>query len=255
MWVDLSMAPGTPKSNFYVGDELTATVPTDWYLKSIWHGGAVSPYKKYLHKFNFLCTGAAMTPAPFLLCDYLLYYPLIDMDSTSLQQFDNTSTSLPRYTDGVGVKAFLVATQPYVGGAYFQMTYTNTNNETGRISKLTITNTSTYISQVVNSGITAVGGNNYLSPFIELQAGDIGIKSVQDITFYSANGGLASLVLCRPIATLMTREVTAWCEIDFIKDKPSLPRIYDGAFLSLLSLATATVATVPVLGEITTIWG
>jgi hypothetical protein len=52
----------------------------------------------------------------------------------------------------------------------------------------------------------------------------------------------------------MTRETTAWCEFDFIKDKPSLPRIYDGAFLSLIMMSSASMAGVPVRGEMTTIW-
>jgi hypothetical protein len=254
MWVDLSMAPGTPRPNFYVGDELTFTVPTNWYLKGIWHGGAVTPYKKYLHKINLLGQGAAVSPAPIMLCDYLGYVPLIDMDNTDAQTVDNSQATLPRYTTGEGVQAFLVATQPYVGGAYFQITYTNSDGVQNRVSKLCITNTSTYIAQIVNSGITAVGGNNYISPFIPLMVGDRGIRSVQSIQFYSANGGLASLVLCRPIANMMTREATAWSEFDFIKDKPSLPRIYDGAYLNLLVLATATVAAIPVIGEITTVW-
>ena len=265
-WVDLSMTPGNPKPNFYVGDEATATVPVNWYQKGMYHGGNVSPAKKFLHKFNLLGTAAAVAPAPFMLCDYLMYYPLIDMDNTDEQVFINygptvTATTTPdagqltRYTDGIGVQAFLVATQPYTGGAYFQIKYTNTLGQDGRYSLYTQTNTSTYITQIVNTTVAAVGGRNFISPFIPLQAGDLGIKSIQSIQFFSANGGLACLVLCRPITTLMTREPTAWCETDFVRDKPSLPRIYDGAYLNLLVQASATVAAVPVIGEMTTIWG
>jgi hypothetical protein len=136
-----------------------------------------------------------------------------------------------------------------------QITYTNSSGVGSRTSQITTTNTSTYISQVINAGPAAAGGMSHLTPFISLQSGDNGIRSVQSIRFFSANGGLASLVLVKPIATLMTRETTAWAEFDFIKDKPSLPRIYDGAYLSMLVLATATVAAVPIIGEITTIWG
>ena len=252
-WVDLSTAPGNPKPNFYVGDELTATTPTDWYKKGIYHGGNVSPKKKYLHKTNIFCGSAAMCPAPFLLCDYLMYYPLIDMDNTDIQVFDNTQTSLPRYTDGKGVQAFLVATQPYVGGALFQINYKNTLDQ-DCTSKVTLTNTSTFIGQIVNTLPAATGGTNYLSPFIPLQFGDIGIKSVSSIQFLSSNGGLGCLVLCHPLATLNLREITAWTETDYIIDRPSIPRIYDGAYLNLLTLATATVAAIPVIGELTTIW-
>lgn len=250
MHVDLSMAPGSPTPNYYLGNELTATVPTNWYRKGIWHGGAVDPYKKYLHKICMFSSGAAMAPAPFYLCDYLMYYPIIDMDSTDTQNFDNTVT-LPRYTDGLGVQAFLVATNPYIGGAMFQITYTNSDGVSGRISQLTTTNTATYIGTLVSSN-TAMASKN--DAFIGLQAGDKGIRSVQSIVFSSANGGLATLVLCRPIATLMTRETTAWAEFDFIKDKPSMPRIYDDAYLNFLVMPSATVAAVPLTGEAWFIW-
>jgi hypothetical protein len=165
---------------------------------------------------------------------------------------------LPRYTTGEGVQAFLVATNPYIGGAAFQINYTNSDGVNGvanRVSAITTTNTSTYIATIVNSHTAAAGGLQYATPFIQLMAGDRGIRSVQNITFFAPNGGLAALVLVRPIANLMTREATAWAEFDFIKDKPSMPRIYDGAYLNFLVMPSATIAAIPLLGEITTIWG
>jgi hypothetical protein len=251
------MATGTPTPNYYVGGEKEATVPLNWYKKGIWHGGSVSPENKILHKLMLLGTTSVFAPCPFLLCDYLMYYPLIDMDNTDTQQFvnydavDNLSIStLPRYTDGVGVQAFLVATNPYVGGAQFQITYVNSNNQT-HVSMITTTNTSTYIGTIVNSNTAGIGK---YGPFIPLALGDIGIKKVIDITFFQTNGGLATLVLVKPIASTMTKEATSWAEFDFIKDKPSLPRIYDGAYLNLLAMPSGTIATIPLLGEATFIW-
>jgi hypothetical protein len=52
----------------------------------------------------------------------------------------------------------------------------------------------------------------------------------------------------------MTREPAAWAEFDFIKDKPSLPRIYDGAYLNFLAMPSGTIATIPLLGEMSFIW-
>ncbi len=248
-WVDLSMTTGYPKPNYYVGAELTATTLTS--SNGIWSGGDVSPSKKYLHKLCLLGTTAVVAPAPFILCDYLLYYPLVDMDSTDEQIMDNTVT-LPRYTTGEGVQAFLVASNPYVGGAAFQIKYTNSDGVPDRISKITVTNTSTFIGTLVNSH---TGGANQYGCFIQLQAGDRGIQSVQSITFYATNGGLAVLVLVRPLATMMTRELTAWAEHDYITDKPSLPRIYDGAYLNFLAMPGGTIAAIPIIGEATFIWG
>jgi hypothetical protein len=262
-WVDLSMTTGNPTPNYYVGAEKEVTIPTTWYKKGIWTGGAVSPDKKFLHKIMLLGTAAAIAPAQFILCDYLMYYPLIDMDTTDEQLLKNygptiTPTTdpslptLPRYTDGKGVMAFLVATNPYIGGAQFYITYTNSDGVTERQSRIATTNTSTYIGTLVNSNNAGIVGN--YQAFIPLKEGDVGIKSIQSITFISPNGGLACLVLVKPVATMVTREATAWCEIDFIIDKPSLPRIYDGAYLSFLCNTSATIAAVPLIGEITFIW-
>lgn len=258
-WVDLSSAPGMPVPNYYVGSELVATIPTDWYKKGLWHGGAVSPYKKYLHKINLFCGTAAGAPAPFILLDYLLYYPLIDMDNTDTQflfnygGLDPEAKALPRYTDGVGVQAFLVATNPYIGGATCWLSYTNDKGVPGRITQMCLTNTSTNINTLVNSHARGAGMRQ--GAFFNLAYGDLGIRSVESITFNQANGGLAALVLVKPIATLMTRETTAWCEFDFLKDKPSLPVIYDGAYLAFIMMTSATIAGVPIIGEMTTIWG
>jgi hypothetical protein len=262
-WVDLSMTPGNPKPNFYVGNEKECTVPSLWYKSGIWHGGNVAPSDKYLHKILLLGTAAAVAPAQFILCDYLMYYPLIDMDSTDEQLLKNygatvtTTTdpllpSLPRYTDGMGVRAFLVATNPYVGGAQFQISYTNHLGESGRISTIQTSNTSTFIGTLVNSNNAGTAGSYQV--FIPLKEGDLGIRSIQSITFVVPNGGLACLVLVRPIATIATREPNICCEIDFIKDKPSLPRIYDGAYLSFLCNSSATLAAIPIVSEMSFIW-
>jgi hypothetical protein len=262
-WVDLSMTTGNPTPNYYVGAEKECTIPPLWYKKGIWTGGAVSPDKKFLHKVMLLGTTAALAPAQFILCDYLMYYPLIDMDSTDEQYFvnygptlttttDPTVPTLPRYTDGKGVMAFLVATNPYIGGAQYQIKYTNTLDQTDRVSRIATTNTSTFIGTLVNSNNSGATGN--YQAFIPLKEGDLGIKSIQSITFVAPNGGLACLVLVRPIATIVTREATAWAEYDFIKDKPSIPRIYDGAYLNFLCNSTATISAIPLIGEISFIW-
>jgi hypothetical protein len=246
-WVDLSMAPGNPKPNYYTGTELKATAFDG--RTGIWHGGAVAPQTKYLHRLALLSTGT-VSPATFLLCDYLLFYSLVDMDSTGEQALDNAVT-LPRYTDGRGVLPFLVATNPYVGGASFWLSYTNQNGVAGRQTPPHLTNTSTYIATLPHTGpVAGLGG-----PFMRLAPGDTGVRSVQSITFSGPNGGLAALVLARPLATAMTRETTAWAEFEYFRDKAQFPVVQDGAYLNLLACPTGTVAAVPILGEAAFVWG
>jgi hypothetical protein len=245
--VDFTMASGNPRPNYYTGDDLEAKLILP--DRGIWTGGNVSPATKYLHKTTFLTTNAGVAPALFTLCDFLLFYPLIDMDSTSEQTLV-TNVTLPRYTTGEGVRAFLVATNPYTGGGTFFIEYTNSNGETGRCSAITTSNTGTFIGTVVHSG-PHVGSRGQ---FIDLAPGDLGIRKVDKITFTTMNGGLATLVLVKPLASVLVREVNVPCEWDFFLMKSALPIIYDGAVLNFIGSVNGSVASQIVQGDLTTIW-
>lgn len=243
--IDLSSSPGNPRPNYYVGDALVAKTLTSAY--GIWHGGDVLPATKHLHKILLNAFNAGVVPANFWLLDYLLFYPLIDMDSTDDQEFDNTVT-LPRYTDGRGVMAFLVATNPYIGGATFTINYTNHLGQS-RTSAPIVSNLFTTIATVVHSGIVA----GTTGAFLKLAPGDF-VRSVESITFLAPNGGLAALVLCKPLANGYLREVGAPAEWDFMTMKPNLPRIYDGAYLNFLCQPNGSVAAQPIFGSVEVVW-
>ena len=96
-WVDLSMASGNPSPNFYSGVSLTATTLDG--NKGIYHGSDTE-LTKVLTDLQVITVSAGAVPITLQLCDYLLFYPQIDMDSVDEQFMDN-STTLPRYSDGV----------------------------------------------------------------------------------------------------------------------------------------------------------
>lgn len=245
-WIDLSSAPGNPVPNYYATAGLTSA--TLQSKNGLYHGGDVSPKSKHLHKISIASLSAGVAPGVFTLCDYLLYYPLIDMDSTDEQVLTN-SVPLPRYADGFGVKAFLVATNPFVGGASFTINYTNQDGVAGNISQVNATNTTTTIGTIIHSGTA-----NNTSNFIKLNTLDRGIRSIESVTFLAPNGGLGALVLVKPIATILVREITAFTEFDYFMMKQNMPRIYDGAYLNFLCMPNGSVAGVPILGELSTIW-
>jgi hypothetical protein len=244
--VDFSMAPGNPRANFYTGDALTATTLNTAY--GVWHGGNVSPDTKILRKIDFMVPPATISPMELYALDYLMFYPLIDMDSTDEQTFTNTVT-IPRYTDGKGVRAFLVATNPYVGGAQFSIKYTNQDG-VSKTSRLQTTNTHTYIGTVVHSGAVAgVSGT-----FINTPDGD-GIRSVESITFMAPNGGLAALVLCKVLTVVTTNYVApAKAEWDCLIQKGELPVIKDGAYLNFIGQVNGSASAVVMSGLIETVW-
>lgn len=248
-FADLSMSPGSPRPNYYTGDPLTATLFNGDY--GIWHGGNVSPKQKYLRKINVMGLTAVVAPSELMLLDYLLFYPLVDMDSTDDQFFDNTVT-LPRYVTGEDVQMMLIATNPYIGGAYFNITYTNSEGVSGRVTRPLLSNSYANISTIVHSGPIGYGS---FSPFVPLVPGDKGVRSVESITFLSPNGGLAALVLCHTIARCYTRETNAAAEWDFILMKGNLlPEIKDGAYLNFICSSASSAVRGTLHGQIETVW-
>ena len=248
IWSDITMAPGSPKPNYYTGTELAATVFDP--RSTLYHGEAVSPFGKYLHKISLSALASVVQAGTYMLCDFLMYYPLIDMDSTDEQTFTNP-ISLPRYASGDGVRAFLVATNPYVGSGSFVINYTDFNGNSGVTSNLHLCNTSTNIGTIVNSTTTAL---NTVGPFIQGPGNKQGIRSVQSIQFYAPNGGLGALALCKPLATFTINEIAATTEIDFLSLHPSLPKIEDGAVLGLLCCPGGSIAACWYTGVLTTIF-
>lgn len=244
--VDLSMSPGNPRPNYYTGDALTTTLFNSSY--GMWHGGDVIPATKILRKITFLQPPATITPSEIYLLDYLMFYPLIDMDSTDEQTFIN-SVQLPRYTNGNGVKLFLVATNPYIGGAGFTITYTNHNNQI-KTTKVQYTNTHTFIGTVVHSGATA----GLSGTFVNLPDND-GVKRVESITFLSPNGGLAALVMCKVLTTVTSiNTAPTQMEWDNLLNKAELPIILDGAYLNFIAQVNGSASGVVISGLIETVW-
>lgn len=249
LWFDGSMSSGNPKPNYYATAEKEAAILSQ--ANGIWHGGNVSPKKKYLQKILIASLSAGVTPATFIFCDFLLYYPLIDMDDTSSQEFVNTVT-LPRYVTGKGVMMYLVATNPYIGGQTFFITYTNSDGVPGRVTKAILTNVGTNIGTIVNSGTSGAAATSW---FIPLQHGDVGVRSVQSIEFQGPNGGLATLVLVKPLGNITTREITAFAERDFFLDNSgNPPDIEDGAYINYICQPNGSALAVPVVGDLSVVW-
>jgi hypothetical protein len=248
VWCDLSMSTGNPRPNYYVGTELGADVLNS--ANGIWHGGDVFPKTKILQNALIGSFAAGVTPATFMLCDYLLFYSLIDMDSTDEQLLSNAVT-LPRYATGNGVQMMLVATNPFIGGQSFTVRYTNSNGVSGSTTFPVLTTNTTNIGTIVNSG---TAGATARGPFIPLAAGDGGVRSVESITFFGPNGGLAALVLVKPLATMATRDIITFSERDFVVDKGPAPTIADGAYLNWICCPNGSAASVPIVGNLNFVW-
>ena len=254
VWFDISLSPGNPSPIYYAASPLKATQLKYSIDGGINHGLSVSPKQKVLRKFTTICTTAAISPMPIILCDYLLYYPFVDESSNDEQVMDNTIT-LPRYTDGEGVKIMPVMVAPgsAIAGVQFTCTYTNQNGVSGRVTPLVdLTIEQTVVGTL---GSSAKATSNYGGPFIPLQSGDTGVRSIESITFPGVTDvGLLTFVLVKPLAQAQIRSATGPVELDYLKDFIQAPVIQDDAFLSFICCPNGTLATVPIHGLIETSW-
>ncbi|MBX9793595.1 MAG: hypothetical protein K2Y02_04775 [Burkholderiaceae bacterium] len=253
-WYDFSQLAGTPVANTYAGTALNSVACTDTSGFGLWHGGNVSTDTKHLLNVSAVTAVATGVPAMLMLVDMLLYYPGINMNTATAQTLV-TGATLPRYTTGAGVRAFLVSTVASGATAHnISLSYTNQAGTAGRALPVTVAGTVSNTAQhISHSGVAA---NNY-GPFLPLASGDTGMRSAESLTLSASSlAGTAALVLCRPLATLPIVAAAIAGERDLMNQLPSLPRIQDGACLTWLYFAgAATAASSNFYGGADFAWG
>lgn len=250
LWFDMSMSPGMPPPQYYIGAITTATQLKQSTDGGFYHGPNVSTSEKFLRGITTQASAATALPMNVLLCDYLLFYPFIDEGLTDEQFMTNVNT-LPRYTDGKGVQMMAVTTNAGTGGQQFFVNYTNSDGVAGRISKTITQNTATAIGTVMGSNRATANASN---PFIGLQDGDSGVRSIESVTMLGVDTGLFALVLVKPLVQTCFREITVPYEKDFMIPTSDLIRIYDDAFLGFIGLPLGTLAATVCRGDLKVIW-
>ena len=241
--VDASMSSGTPKYNAYAGPELTATPLIGGGNAGVYAGPFEAGLVKHLVSWNAQMSQA---PAWVRLLDYLLCYPLIDGDSTGAQVMVNAS-GLPRHTTGAGVRAMLVSFAPMTAAATVSYSYTNSEGVAGRTATGAVVPAGlggVVVSAAVPSNGTAVSTSNVCTPYLPLEGGDTGIRSVESVTFNSSPGGFMTLVLVKPLAQLAVLEAGVTAEHAFGMDSTSFPQVSEGAYLQCIAqIASASASS------------
>jgi hypothetical protein len=255
-WFDVSMSPGNPSPQYYAATPLVSrrlAYSTDGGLV---HGLPVSPAKKFLRRIIAQTSSPNTAPVSMILLDYLLYYPFIEMSTNDPQTLIN-SLALSRYTDGAGVRIMPVLVGAGAGGSNvsFVCSYTNSAGVAGRITRSTSITIRSQVGTIAhtqpNSSLGAIGG-----PFLPLQAGDSGVRSIQSITFTNLTDfGLITLVLVKPLAQASLLTIEAPVEIDYLIDFANLPEIKDDAYLNFIYSSGGIAGGSSIHGTIETIWG
>ena len=255
VWFDLSMSPGNPAPNYYIGAVGAFTPMRQSVDGGLRHGGNVSPAKKVLRKLLVQTATAAATPCQLILLDYIGFYGFIDESVLDPQPLDNT-VPLPRWADGRGVQMMAVTVAGHTGGQPFTVSYTNQDGVAGRTTQVGTMSTQFVNGTILNSQQSGAAYENN-GPFLGLQAGDSGVQSVQSVTIGGVGDvGLFALVLVKPLASIALCGIDAPTEIDYLTDMGgSLPQIADDAYLNFLSLPNGTLAGAPIIGILETCWG
>lgn len=243
-WYDMSMIGALPIANAWAGTALNwrgcdEATGNGTQIFGIPHGGNVSPNKKHLLNMNAWSTATTGVPGTLMLVDMQGYYPGISNNTTSAQTLVGTPTL--RYTNGEGVRAFMVQTS--AAGATAQniaMSYTDQAGNASNSMPVTVSCTASAIAGHISHSGTAA--NNY-GPFLPLESGDYGIRSVQTVTMSAANTGTFALVLARPLAQITLSVAGLMTEKDLLNQIPSLPEIKDGACLTWLWGAGAATSS------------
>lgn len=229
---DMSCTGPYPVAQYYASDPLVAKAMYMSVNKGIYHGGNVSPKKKYLHSLTTWNNGNG--PTVNVLADVLMYYPFIDLSVGDLQELENP-ISLPRYSTGDGVMMIAVSQASPSITQNIQVTYTNSDGVAGRTTPVM----PTFNGAAANIGMCLTGNFSLttLLPYfyLGLQGNDRGVRSVQSVTCQTVDSGLMAILLVKPLLTFQTTAISQITEIDCFKDASKMPQIYDDAYLTVFS--------------------
>ncbi len=258
-WYEMLSLNGSPVGTAFPGTALTwktcdESTGDGTNAFGIPNGGNVSTDIKHILNMAAWATAATGVPSTLMLVDVQGYYPGINMNSNSPQALLGTPTL--RYSNGVGVRAFLCARATTGATAHnIALSYTNQSATAGRTLPVTVAATaSAIVPHIVHSGTAA---NNY-GPFLPLAQGDTGIQSVQTVTLSAASGtaSTAALVLAKPLAQITLGVASLMTEKDLPNQIPSLPQVKDGACLGfLLGAGAAVAASTTFAGQTEVVWG
>ncbi|MEM4710295.1 MAG: hypothetical protein QXT97_04905 [Candidatus Diapherotrites archaeon] len=182
----------------------------------------------HLAYWNLCTNSSSNAPALFYLVDIIGYYFNISTNTTATQNLTGT-VDLRGYP--YAFATFIASTTTGSTTQTMTLSYTNENNVSGRTSStLTLTTINTF------------GFVQRLFACV-LQGADRGMRSVQSITFSSANTGAGHLVLFVPIATLPYYIWNVATEREFITQLPALPTIRQDACLALFAFHGSTASS------------
>jgi len=266
-WHLLAGLSGSPQPTTWPGTTLNWTGCNEstgdgTTVFGIQHGGNPGgSATKHLLSIGAQVVAAAGAPWQLKLVDLIGYYKLTGTDVTGTGARTLVGTPTHRYGNGDGVQACIVSTTAPTGGGpnVSASSYTNAAGTTTRAFQGTPScgaAADAYASRVLHSG----NASGRYGPFLPMQGGDTGVRSIQSITLsggtaYTGSGVLA-ICLVKPLADIAVPVTGMWSERDLVTQLRSLPKIADGACLAWMMFSTgATTNLSPVSTALDIGWG
>lgn len=251
-WADPTFASGQPAYDAHVGSPMAFTPCVAQKNDAIYFPGINAGQHRHLTSATFWSNqGVNNGGSSIIIYDLLGYYPLIDGDSTDLQEADNTQ-ALPRYTDGEGVGIVIVNhVAPALQGGQAIIAYTDSKGASQSITVGVPNNGQNLVcSGVRNSTATDVGPLT-----VSLANGTTGVRSIDSIQYTTPPGGLHCAYLIKPLATCLTGDNLVTVEKEFFSlNGFHCPRIHDGAWLGWVARNGPTGRTTAWFGNFVFAW-
>jgi hypothetical protein len=217
-------AAGNPAAGSEPSPALQGFAPTKDTVGAIPFANPTAPAT--LHMLSFGAGGATL--GSLILYDRLWHAGGISLTSVTTQTFTGV-TAPTRHTNGIGNKLALEITTATTGtsAVTITVTYTNTLDQTGR--------TATFTTPAATQPVNRVH-------IFNLQAGDVGVKSVQSIILSgSMSAGVANLIMFNDAEIVVVPWfANMFTERDLVLQMANLPRVLDDACLALMVQPSTT---------------
>ena len=258
-WHDWSYTSGQPAYDARIGEALAFRPIDATRNDAIFFPPIAAGQTRHLTELSVFCgaNGGDLLNQSFELYDLLGVYPLIDGGSTVEQAMGNAA-GLPRYGDGVGVRAVLVnhVAPATTSAVPIVVSYVD-SDDVARDTTVYSTNDGLgTIAVTIRSSGSGTQGLLYLPT----EGG--GVKSITSVTFGGDAGGFWCIYLVKPIARIdwqggvVGQTATVFSVKNFATHNAfDFPRIYDGAALGFFVLRNGGTRSVSIFGTASFVWG
>lgn len=263
-WSHLYQLIGYPTPGSWSGTAYTARRHDDTELGALMHGGNVSPATKHLISGHVRVTDQTTMNEVQVMC---LYDMVISYDNSTLlvtnQTFTNTLTA-QRYISGGDPGLQIMgcgATAQVSNATYTSVKYTSIGGTSGQtvpsIGLQQCPDSSTPSGTTPPSTCFAIlNGSNVRGMLsIPLVVGDGGVKQIDSVQMSATVTDANNYILGFQLAWLPFQGTDVMHAYDFVKQIPSVPRIRDGACLTVAMMFPPNASSVRWQAGFNVAWG